>query len=199
MASRLSWTSRRTASRRRTKIDKAEGFFVRCLKRMRIKEVTENVSLMDEEDAKVIVQFPASLQMKRNMLEEYKKSESYIPDMGKMGKSKSMNSITSFTDKCQRKTWTSLPKDAQERFLQCLAETDQNVLNPACQVLPTQYPNRKAPIFSFLQGHIGQYATRNNNLVKLRNVAKQQISKKQALSGNFACASLSLVWINFYH
>ena len=156
----------------------AEGFFCPLLEKDEDKEVTENVGLMDEEDANVIVSSPASLQMKRNMLEEIQKSESYIPDMGKMGKSKSMNLNYEFSLINVSENLDVIAQDAQERYFTVSAETDKNVLILHVK-FPHNYPNQKAPIFSFLQGTTLDNTTRNNILVKLRNVAKQQISKNR--------------------
>ena len=155
-----------------------ESFFCQLLEKDEETEQTDNIGLVFEEDGKVIINSPASLQMKRNMLEEIQKSESYIPDMAKMGKSKSMNLNYEFSLINVSEKLNVVAQDAQERHFTVSAETDKNVLILHVK-FPHNYPNQKAPIFSFLQGTTVDNTTRNNILVKLRNVSKQQISKNR--------------------
>ena len=134
-----------------------------------------NVGLMVEEDGKVIINSPASLQMKKDMLEEIQKSESYI-DRVKTGKSMNLNYEFSLINVSEK--LNVVAQDSQERLFTVSAETDKNVLILHVK-FPQNYPNQKAPIFSFLQGTTVDNTTRNNILVKLRNVAKHQISKNR--------------------
>ena len=73
---------------------------------------------------------------------------------------------------------TVIAQDPQERYFTVSAETDKNVLILHVK-FPPNYPNQKAPVFSFLQGTTVDHSTRNNILAKLRTVAKQQISKNR--------------------
>ena len=142
-------------------------------------EDKENTSVIVEEDGAVIVHSPASLQVKKEVLDQMQKSESFIPDMARsVGKSKSMNlnyefSLINVSDKLN-----VIAEDARERLFTVSAETDKNILILHVK-FPPNYPNQKAPIFSFLQGTTVDNATRNQILGKLRNVAKLQISKNR--------------------
>ena len=134
-----------------------------------------------EEEGAVIINSPTSLQNKRDMMDELQMSDSYIPELSmsssvQTGKSMNLNyefSLINVSDKL-----SVIAQDPLERLFTVSAETDKNALILHVK-FPPNYPNQKAPIFSFLQGTTVDHTTRNVILGKLRNVAKQQISKNR--------------------
>ena len=69
-------------------------------------------------------------------------------------------------------------QDARERLFTVSAVTEKNVLILHVK-FPPNYPNQKAPIFSFLQGTTVDNTTRNHILGRLRKIANSQITKNR--------------------
>jgi len=142
----------------------------------------ESIGVMVEEEGAVIVSSPVntaqSLQTRREMVETQFRAESLAPDFSGIGKSKSMNlnyefSLINVSDKLH-----VVAQDSRERLFTVSSETAKNVLILHVK-FPLNYPNQKAPVFSFLQGTTVDNVTRSAILGKLRVVAKQQISRNR--------------------
>ena len=144
-----------------------------------VTEAQESIGVMVEQEGAVIISSPASLQIKKDVLDQIQKSESFIPEMSRTNSgNKSMNLNYEFSLINVSEKLMVVAQDARERLFTVSAETSKNVLILHVK-FPQNYPNQKAPIFSFLQGTTVDNPTRNNILGKLRNVAKQQISKNR--------------------
>ena len=144
-----------------------------------VAEAEESIGVVVEEEGAVVISSPASLQMKKDVLDQIQKSESFIPEMSRTNSgNKSMNLNYEFSLINVSEKLMVVAQDARERLFTVSAETSKNVLILHVK-FPQNYPNQKAPIFSFLQGTTVDNPTRNNILGKLRNVAKQQISKNR--------------------
>jgi len=142
----------------------------------------ESVGFVVEEEGAVIVSSPVnaaqSLQPRRELIESHFKSESLAPESAVSGKTKSMNlnyefSLINVSDKLN-----VVAQDARERLFTVSAETAKNVMILHVK-FPLNYPNQKAPVFSFLQGTTVDNVTRSAILGKIRVVAKQQISRNR--------------------
>eukprot|EP00092_Neocalanus_flemingeri_P016448 GFUD01017798.1.p1 GENE.GFUD01017798.1~~GFUD01017798.1.p1 ORF type:complete len:1001 (-),score=341.96 GFUD01017798.1:929-3931(-) len=142
----------------------------------------ECLGVMVEEEGAVIVSSPVntvqSFQTGRETVEPQLKAESLASDFSGISKSKSMNlnyefSLINVSDKLH-----VVAQDSRERLFTVSAETAKNVLILHVK-FPLNYPNQKAPVFSFLQGTTVDNVTRSAILGKLRVVAKQQISRNR--------------------
>jgi len=142
----------------------------------------ETIGLIVEEEGAVIISSPMSaaqsLQTRRDMVDPQPRAESLAPDFTSIGKNKSMNlnyefSLINVSDKLN-----VVAQDSRERLFTVSAETAKNVLILHVK-FPLNYPNQKAPVFSFLQGTTVDNSTRSAILAKLRVVAKQQISRNR--------------------
>jgi len=145
-------------------------------------EEEEAVGVMVEEEGAVVISSPVntaqSLQTRREVTDPQLRAESLAPDFSGIGKSKSMNlnyefSLINVSDKLH-----VVAQDSRERLFTVSAETAKNVLILNVK-FPINYPNQKAPVFSFLQGTTVDNVTRSAILGKLRVVAKQQISRNR--------------------
>jgi len=145
-------------------------------------EEEEAVGVMVEEEGAVVISSPVntaqSLQTRREVSDPQLRAESLAPDFSGIGKSKSMNlnyefSLINVSDKLH-----VVAQDSRERLFTVSAETAKNVLILNVK-FPINYPNQKAPVFSFLQGTTVDNVTRSAILGKLRVVAKQQISRNR--------------------
>ena len=139
-------------------------------------EEEEAVGVMVEEEGAVVISSPVntaqSLQTRRELTDPQLRAESLDPDFSGIGKSKSMNlnyefSLINVSDKLH-----VVAQDSSERLFTVSAETAKNVLILNVK-FPINYPNQKAPVFSFLQGTTVDNVTRSAILGKLRVVAKQ--------------------------
>ena len=140
-----------------------------------VSEAEEGTGVSKEEER----HSPASLQIKRDMAETIPRSESFVPEMSRTNSgNKSMNLNYEFSLINVSEKLMVVAQDARERLFTVSAETSKNVLILHVK-FPPNYPNQKAPTFSFLQGTTVDNPTRNNILAKLRAVAKNQISKNR--------------------
>jgi len=139
--------------------------------------------MVEEEDGAMVISSPVntaqSLQVRREVGDTPLRAESLaVPDFTSIGKSKSMNlnfefSLINVSDKLH-----VVAQDSRERLFTVSAETAKNVLILHVK-FPLNYPNQKAPVFSFLQGTTVDNQIRSAILAKLRVVAKQQISRNR--------------------
>ena len=144
-----------------------------------VSEANESTDIIREEEEAVIVSPPASLHVKKEAFESSQRSESFIPETSRTNSgNKSMNLNYEFSLINVSEKLMVVAQDARERLFTVSAETTKNVLILHVK-FPPNYPNQKAPIFSFLQGTTVDNPTRSNILGKLRTVAKQQISKNR--------------------
>jgi len=157
--------------------DSNDGFFK--FEREEETNKPEEIGLIIEEEGAVVLSSPGSVHMKKEVLDQIQGSESFIPELCRTGsKNKSMNLNYEFSLINVSEKLHVVGQDAKERFFTVSAETDKNRLILHVK-FPQNYPNQKAPIFSFLQGTTVDNVTRNNILGKLRNIAKHQISKNR--------------------
>jgi len=93
--------------------------------------------------------------------------------------SKSMNLNYEFKLLNVSEKLTVVAQDARERLFTVSAETSQHLLILHVK-FPPNYPNQKAPVFSFLNGTtVDNHLTRSTILNKVRSVAKKEISRNR--------------------
>ena len=134
--------------------------------------VEEGLHRLEEEEGAVIVSSPVTknFPISRNRSQD---SESEHSEKGKSMNLKYEFKLLNVSDRLQ-----VVAQDARERLFTVSAETSNHVLILHVK-FPPNYPNQKAPIFSFLGGTTINTVAKSTILNKVRTVAKKEIMRNR--------------------